>query len=154
MVMLWRHQPIILQIKKYTEIQKWYFKWQTLKTCGHFRKSKLLSWFNTTSTIILCGLTKSKFWPDTSPNITLTLHSIYTYVVPEICFSFAVKKKKQTFFCLNSKQFHFNKHGETFFFRPWLRTKYLAKIQSFNFSSFWEQTFFYRRQKFLSNFAE
>ena len=30
MVMLWCHQPNSLQIKKYTEIQEWHFKWLIL----------------------------------------------------------------------------------------------------------------------------
>ena len=55
MVMLWHHQPISMWIKKYTEIQEWYYKWQILKICGHLKKSKMPSWFDMTSAIILCG---------------------------------------------------------------------------------------------------
>ena len=34
-------------IKVYSEIQQWYFEKLILKICGHFGKSKMLSWFNT-----------------------------------------------------------------------------------------------------------
>ena len=72
-LLLWHHQPISLQIKKYTEIQKWYFKWLILKICGRFGKSKMLSWFSMTQTSYCVGLTKFKIWLDSSPNITLKM---------------------------------------------------------------------------------
>ena len=38
-----------------TEIPEWYFEWQILKICGHFGKSRMLSWINIAYTVIMCG---------------------------------------------------------------------------------------------------
>ena len=45
----------ILKTKMYTEIQDWYFKWLLSKYVDLLENLKCISWFNMTSTIIMCG---------------------------------------------------------------------------------------------------
>ena len=74
--MLWRHQPISLQIKKYTEIQEWYFKWQIQKYLKHVVIFENLKYYPDLAWLLASyclDLTKFKFWPDPSLNITLMI---------------------------------------------------------------------------------
>ena len=112
-VLLGRHQPISLQIRKYTEILSDIPKWQILKICGHSKKSKMLTWFDMTSTIILCGFNKIQILTDSSLNITLKVLKlgglIIFFFLQETTF-FLSNSAEQTFFFTHTKK---NKKNHT-----------------------------------------
>ena len=72
----WCHNMITLKIKVCTEIQEWYVEWLILKICRHLWKSRILSWFNMSSTIMVCGLNIFVVWPDSS-SLDITLINVY-----------------------------------------------------------------------------